>query len=44
MTIETIVVEYDGDTYYFNDGDLFWGHTIIVHIHDDGTRDAEVAG
>ncbi|MDU7477090.1 MAG: DUF2262 domain-containing protein [Paenibacillus macerans] len=30
---------------YFNDGDMFWGHSIIVRGHCDGTFEpAEIAG
>jgi hypothetical protein len=31
MTLESIIVRTDGGfTFYFNDGDLFWGHTIQI--------------
>lgn len=44
MTIDTIEVDADRFIYYFDDGDLFWGHSIIVTVLDDGTTDAEFAG
>ncbi len=42
----TIEVDVDVDRFicYFDDGDWFWGHSIIVKVLDDGTTDAEFAG
>ena len=32
-------------TLYYNDGDMFWGHSIEITIEDDGTySDANIAG
>jgi hypothetical protein len=46
MTPDALIVEEDdGVTVWFDDGDLFWGHTISVSLHSDLTPyDAGIAG
>ncbi|MFC7441763.1 DUF2262 domain-containing protein [Laceyella putida] len=46
MTIEAIRFWSDGTAeVYFDDGDLFWGHCILVSLNQDGqVVDADIAG
>ena len=46
IRLTELSIESDGSmTPYFDDGDLFWGHVIIVSIDDGGTPiDATIAG
>ena len=46
MKVETIVVEADGSfAFFYNDGDLFWGHVIMVNgTLAEGPTDASIAG
>ena len=46
LTLERIVMEGDDRfSAYVNDGDLFWGHTILVHGSiSGGPQGAETAG
>ncbi|MCI0764202.1 DUF2262 domain-containing protein [Bacillus sp. TL12] len=46
MKLESISVYPDGDfTIYFSDGDMFWGHCIVVDGNINGTfNSAEIAG
>ncbi len=46
MTLEGLSVYSDGSVELdYNDGDLFWGHTITVSLHADGTfEDATIQG
>lgn len=46
IALESIVL-YEGDRFeaYFNDGDLFWGHSIVVSgTIADGPQEAATAG
>lgn len=46
MSLSTISFETDGSmTFWFDDGDLFWGHTISVTVDEnDQLIDAEIMG
>ncbi|PAP76436.1 DUF2262 domain-containing protein [Rubrivirga marina] len=46
MRLQSVVIEPDGGaSFSFDDGDLFWGHTIMVYRAPDGTWDeADIAG
>jgi hypothetical protein len=46
MTLESITVSPNGDfEFWFNDGDLFWGHSIMVSGSlKDGFKDAGIHG
>jgi len=46
LSLESIRLYPDGSTeIYFDDGGLFWGHTVIVSLSKDGDfYDAEIAG
>jgi len=46
MTLESISINTDGPvSLYYQDGDLFWGHTIVVRMGaDHAFKDADVAG
>ncbi len=46
MRLESIAVEADGSfTFWHNDGDLFWGHSIqVVGNLRDGPTDADIPG
>lgn len=46
MELEGIVVRGDGSAeFYHRDGDLFWGHCILVHMDADERFDnADIAG
>jgi len=46
MTLESISVDPDGRfEFFFNDGDLFWGHVIVVSgTLANGPTDADIAG
>lgn len=46
MRLQSVVIEPDGAaSFSFEDGDLFWGHTILVYRTPDGTWDgADIAG
>ncbi len=46
MTPDSIIMNSDADfSVYFEDGDLFWGHVIIVAGNmADGPKDAQMAG
>jgi len=46
MEIEGIVVHGDGSAeFYYQDGDLFWGHAILVYMRADGRfGNASLAG
>jgi hypothetical protein len=46
MKLESISMEPNGDfEFWFDDGDLFWGHAIRVSGNlSDGPTDAEIAG
>ena len=46
MSIESLSVTSGGNlTVYYKDGDLFWGHAIVVSGHvNKGLKDAEIAG
>jgi hypothetical protein len=46
MDLETISLYADGTAeLYYNDGDLFWGHTILVSVDEQGGfEDASIAG
>ena len=46
MTLESISVDPDGRfEFFFNDGDLFWGHIIVVSgTLANGPTDADIAG
>ena len=41
-----IAIEADGSiTVYYDDDDMFWGHTIVVSINQNGEMtDADIAG
>ncbi len=46
MKISSIVMDNDGSaSIYFEDDDMFWGHTIVVYIDEDGEMsEADIAG
>ena len=46
MTLQSIHVDESGDlTFWYDDGDLFWGHSIQVYGHiERGPQDAQIAG
>lgn len=46
ITLEGLTVYGDGSAELsYNDGDLFWGHTIVVSLREDGTvEDATIQG
>lgn len=46
MTLKTITVESDGDViFWHHDGDLFWGHSIMVCIDaSDNCTDIDIPG
>ncbi len=46
MTPKELAIESDGSaTLYYHDGNLFWGHSILVEIDDMGVfQDAGIAG
>lgn len=46
MTLETILVSRDGSfEFWHNDGDLFWGHSIVIAGNlEDGLDDADIPG
>jgi hypothetical protein len=46
MSLESIVIYPSGGAeIYYGDGDLFWGHTILVGLTEDlSFRDATIAG
>ena len=46
MTLESIHIDSDGEiSYYHNDGDLFWGHYILVTMDSENRFIvAEIAG
>ena len=46
IKIETIDISQDNEfEFYLDDGDIFWGHTIIVSGNlEDGLSDAQIAG
>ena len=46
MEISELTVSPDGSvTLYYNDGDMFWGHSIEISVDADGTvSDANIAG
>lgn len=46
IQLSELSVGAEGDlTPYYDDGDLFWGHTIVVDVPPDGTpTDASIAG
>ncbi|WP_309738293.1 DUF2262 domain-containing protein [Chamaesiphon sp. OTE_20_metabat_361] len=46
MTLESIDIDSDGKvSFYHNDGDLFWGHCILVVMDSENNfTDAETAG
>src|SRR5262249_43059950 len=45
IALESVHIdELGGVTVSYGDGDLFGGHTIQVHIADDGSIDASLAG
>ena len=46
MAVESVVVNEDGSaTIYFEDGDLFWGHLILVERDRNGAfGEAHIAG
>ena len=46
IVISMIAIEADGSiTGYDDDDDLFWGHTIVVSINQNGEMtDADIAG
>lgn len=45
LGLEGVVVQPGGLEIFFDDGDLFWGHTVIVAYDDDGALvEADIAG
>jgi hypothetical protein len=46
MTLESISIDSDGEvSFYHNDGDLFWGHCILVTMNSENRFIcAEIAG
>ncbi|WP_051038951.1 DUF2262 domain-containing protein [Chamaesiphon minutus] len=46
MTLESICIDSDGEvSFYHNDGDLFWGHCILVTMNSENRFiEAEIAG
>jgi hypothetical protein len=45
MVLESVTVHAADLEFYFRDGDLFWGHTILVSAtHDGELIDAEICG
>ncbi|MDD7294993.1 MAG: DUF2262 domain-containing protein [Oscillospiraceae bacterium] len=46
IVISMIAIEADGSiTVYYDDDDMFWGHTIVVSINQNGEMtDADIAG
>lgn len=46
MTLTSVSVYSDGSAeLYYADGDLFWGHTILISVNEDRTfEDASIAG
>jgi hypothetical protein len=46
MTLESICIDSDGAvSFYHNDGDLFWGHCILVTMNSENRFiEAEIAG
>jgi len=46
IKLEGILFFCDGNAeLYYNDGDLFWGHTIVVRINENGQyQDSQVYG
>lgn len=46
MVLETISLDKDGSfEFWYDDGDLFWGHTILISgTLEEGFTDAEIAG
>lgn len=46
MSLQTISIDFSGEfSFWFNDGDLFWGHAITVSGNmSDGPRFADIAG
>jgi hypothetical protein len=46
MTLESVGIDPDGGaSLYYHDGDLFWGHCIIVSVGEDGEfKGATIAG
>jgi len=46
MTLESVGIDPDGSaSMYYHDGDLFWGHTIIVSVKGNHLfKDASIAG
>ncbi len=46
ISIETISIDTDGEfEFWYNDGDLFWGHSILVSGNlTDGPEDADICG
>jgi hypothetical protein len=46
MAPKELTIDSDGSaTLYYDDGDLFWGHSILVEMDDSGVfQDASIAG
>jgi hypothetical protein len=46
MTLESISIDSDGEVYFYhNDGDVFWGHCILVTMDNENNFIvAEIAG
>lgn len=45
MTLESIVFYEDGVTFYHNDGDLFWGHSIEIGMDGENNfNHADIPG
>ena len=45
LQFESVTAFADGAELYFADGDLFWGHTVVVRMAADGRMtDADIGG
>ncbi len=45
LTLKRVEFNADGITFWYDDGDLFWGHTVMVDSSADGTpRYAQMLG
>ncbi len=46
MTMKELTIDGDGSaTLFYDDGDLFWGHSILVEVDNEGAfQDASIAG
>ena len=45
MKLQSIVFYPDGDfNFWYDDGDLFWGHSIAISGNLEGLKDADIPG